>query len=127
PSRDRTCSSSLIYDRIEARRARTRTPLGSARHAAPWRRRGARGEAMALRWVMGDIDDKISDATDKARDSRLNSVIAVFVALTATFMALNNVKDGNIVQVMQQAQANGVDAWAYYQAKGTKGAQAHSA
>ena len=69
---------------------------------------------------MGDIDEKISDAIDKARESRLNSVIAVFVALTATFMALNNVKDGNIVQAMQQAQANGVDAWAYYQAKGTK-------
>jgi DNA repair ATPase RecN len=69
---------------------------------------------------MGDIDEKISDAIEKARESRLNSVIAVFVALTATFMALNNVKDGNIVQAMQQAQANGVDAWAYYQAKGTK-------
>lgn len=69
---------------------------------------------------MGDIDETISDAIEKARESRLNSVIAVFVALTATFMALNNVKDGNIVQAMQQAQANGVDAWAYYQAKGTK-------
>ncbi|HSS01292.1 MAG TPA: DUF4337 domain-containing protein, partial [Kofleriaceae bacterium] len=69
---------------------------------------------------MGDIDEKISDAIEKARESRLNSVIAVFVALTATFMALNNVKDGNIVQAMQQAQANGVDSWAYYQAKGTK-------
>jgi DNA repair ATPase RecN len=44
----------------------------------------------------------------------------VFVALAATFMALSNVKDGNIVQAMAQAQANGVDAWAYFQAKGTK-------
>ncbi|HEY3594126.1 MAG TPA: DUF4337 domain-containing protein, partial [Polyangiaceae bacterium] len=31
-----------------------------------------------------------------------------------------NVKDGNIVQGMQQAQANAVDAWSYYQAKSTK-------
>ena len=69
---------------------------------------------------MGEIDEKISDALEKARESRLNTAIAAFVALTATFMALNNVKDGNIVQAMQQAQANGVDAWAYYQAKGTK-------
>jgi DNA repair ATPase RecN len=69
---------------------------------------------------MGEIDEKISDAIDKARESRLNTAIAAFVALTATFMALNNVKDGNIVQAMQQAQANGVDSWAYYQAKGTK-------
>ena len=69
---------------------------------------------------MGDIDEKISEAIEKGRESRLNTAVAVFVALSATFMALNNVKDGNIVQAMQQAQANGVDEWAYYQAKGTK-------
>jgi DNA repair ATPase RecN len=69
---------------------------------------------------MGEIDEKITEALDKARESRLNSVIAALVALSATLMALNNVKDGNIVQAMQQAQASGVDAWAYYQAKGTK-------
>src|SRR3954468_4088272 len=69
---------------------------------------------------MSDIDEEISEAVEKARESRLNTAVAVFVALSATFMALNNVKDGNIVQAMQQAQANGVDEWAYYQAKGTK-------
>jgi DNA repair ATPase RecN len=69
---------------------------------------------------MGEIDEKISEALEKARESRLNTAIAALVAMTATLMALNNVKDGNIVQNMQQAQANGVDAWAYYQAKGTK-------
>jgi hypothetical protein len=50
----------------------------------------------------------------------LNSLVAVSVAVTATFVALCNVKDGNIVQAMEQAEANRVDAWAYYQAKGTK-------
>ena len=35
-------------------------------------------------------------------------------------MALCNVKDGNIVQAMAQAQANAVDQWSYYQAKGMK-------
>src|SRR5215471_5940418 len=69
---------------------------------------------------MSGIDEKISESLERARESRLNTAIAAFVALSATFMALNNVKDGNIVQAMQQAQANGVDAWAYYQAKGTK-------
>src|SRR5215475_6105394 len=69
---------------------------------------------------MSELDEKISEAVEKARESRLNTVIAALVAVTATLMALNNVKDGNIVQNMQQAQANGVDAWAYYQAKGTK-------
>jgi len=46
--------------------------------------------------------------------------VALAVAVTATFTALCNVKDGNIVQAMAQDQANAVDAWAYYQAKGTK-------
>ena len=69
---------------------------------------------------MSDIDEKITESLENARDSRLNTVIAALVAVSATIMALNNVKDGNIVQAMQQAQANGVDEWAYYQAKGTK-------
>lgn len=69
---------------------------------------------------MAEIDEKITEAVEHAPESRLHSAIAVLVALSATLMALNNVKDGNIVQAMQQAQANGVDAWAYYQAKGTK-------
>ena len=76
---------------------------------------------------MGDIDEKITEAVEHARESRLNSAIAALVAISATLMALNNVKDGNIVQAMQQAQANGVDAWAYYQAKGTKANLAVSA
>lgn len=69
---------------------------------------------------MGDIDEKITEAVEKAHDSRLNTAIAALVAVAATFMALSNVKDGNIVQGMQQAQASSVDEWAYYQAKGTK-------
>jgi hypothetical protein len=69
---------------------------------------------------MSDIDDTISEALEKARESRLNAAVAAFVAISATFMALCSVKDGNIVQAMQQAQASSVDAWAYYQAKGTK-------
>jgi hypothetical protein len=58
--------------------------------------------------------------TDKRPRMSLNSVVALSVAVAATFVALCNVKDGNIVQAMQQAQASSVDAWAYYQAKGTK-------
>ncbi len=69
---------------------------------------------------MGEIADVVSDAVEKGQDSRLNSVVAVMVAVTATFMALCNVKDGNVVQAMQQAQASSVDAWSYYQSKSTK-------
>jgi hypothetical protein len=35
-------------------------------------------------------------------------------------MALCNIKDGNVVQAMSQAQAHSLDAWSYYQAKSTK-------
>ncbi len=69
---------------------------------------------------MADVSDTINEAVEHASESRLNSVIALLVAIAATFMALCNVKDGNIVQAMQQAQANGVDQWSYYQAKGMK-------
>jgi len=77
---------------------------------------------------MSDLSDTVSDAVDKAQveppreegGSNLNSLVAVSVAVVATFIALCNVKDGNIVQAMQQAQASGVDEWAYFQAKGTK-------
>jgi len=65
--------------------------------------------------------DKIQDdIQEHAAESRLNGFVALFVAVVATFMALCNVKDGNVVQAMQQSQAKAVDQWAYYQAKGTK-------
>jgi hypothetical protein len=64
-------------------------------------------------------DDEHGDGGDKGA-SNLNSIVALTVAITATFTALCNVKDGNIVQAMQQAQASAVDEWSYYQAKGTK-------
>ena len=48
---------------------------------------------------------------------RLNMLVAVTVAILATFMGICKVKDDNIVQGMQQAQANKLDHWAFYQAR----------
>jgi hypothetical protein len=48
---------------------------------------------------------------------RLNTIVAITVAILATFMGICKVKDDNIVQSMQQAQANKLDHWAYYQAR----------
>ena len=70
--------------------------------------------------AMSDIGDTVTEAVENAHDSRLNTWVAGCVAVTATVMALCNVKDGNIVQAMAQAQARAVDEWSYYQAKGTK-------
>ena len=69
-----------------------------------------------------DIDPKevigtAEEAAREARASRLNPSVAVAVALLATFMGICKVKDDNIVQGMQQAQADKIDHWAYYQAR----------
>ena len=69
---------------------------------------------------MSDIAEKIQETVEQTDGSHLNGMIALFVAIVATFMALCNVKDGNVVQAMQQAQAKSIDQWAYYQAKATK-------
>ena len=69
---------------------------------------------------MSDINEAIQDPIAEAGRSKLNSKVALFVAITATFMALCNVKDGNIVQNMSQAQAHAVSSWSYFEAKSTK-------
>ncbi len=55
-------------------------------------------------------------ASDKA-SMKLNMLVAITVALLATFMGICKVKDDNIVQAMQQSQANKLDHWAFYQAR----------
>ncbi|HVR39128.1 MAG TPA: DUF4337 domain-containing protein [Thermoanaerobaculia bacterium] len=47
-------------------------------------------------------------------------MIALLVAITATFMALSGVKSGNLGQAMSEEQSQTVDAWSYYQAKSMK-------
>jgi Domain of unknown function (DUF4337) len=69
---------------------------------------------------MSDIAETIQETVEESSKSKINSMVALFVAITATFMALCNVKDGNIVQAMSQAQAHAIDAWSYFQAKSTK-------
>ena len=76
---------------------------------------------------MDNIADSIQETAEQAGKNKINSRVALFVAITATFMALCNVKDGNIVQSMSQAQAHGIDAWSYFQAKSTKQAIAQNA
>src|SRR5205823_6786335 len=66
--------------------------------------------------IGGDDDGEKKDP----RVERLNTIISIAVALVATFLAISNVKDGNICQAMQRAQAGSNDQWAYFQAKSTK-------
>ncbi|MGZ5199317.1 MAG: DUF4337 domain-containing protein [Telluria sp.] len=65
-----------------------------------------------------DPKDTIEQAAEAAeKSSRLNMLVAVTVALLSTFMGICKVKDDNIVQAMQQAQANKLDHWSFYQAR----------
>ncbi len=66
-------------------------------------------------------DDDAPDASPAARNrARLNAAVGITVALLATFMGICKVKDDNIVQAMQQAQADKIDHWSYYQARNVR-------
>jgi hypothetical protein len=60
------------------------------------------------------------DAAEREARGRLNTRVAITVALLATFTGVCKVKDDNIVQAMQQAQSDRVDDWSYYQAKNVR-------
>ena len=68
----------------------------------------------------GDVAaDDSSDAQHRKR-ARLNAAVALTVALLATFMGICKIKDDNICQAMQQAQADKIDHWSYYQARNVR-------
>src|SRR5260221_2039563 len=69
---------------------------------------------------MAELGETISEAVERAGESRLNSTVAILVALATTFVALMSVKDRNLTLGMMQAEAKAVDTWNYYQAKSTK-------
>ena len=60
------------------------------------------------------------EVSAEAKDKRLNRMVAVTVVILSVFTGLCNIKDGNIVQAMDQAQSNSVDSWNQYQATKTK-------
>jgi hypothetical protein len=66
-----------------------------------------------------DVDplELAGEEAEKKGAGQLNTYIAIAVALLATFMAICEVKSGNIEQDMQRAQVEKNDAWAWYQAR----------
>src|SRR5438477_7994810 len=63
-----------------------------------------------------DAADEVAGSQDRQR-AVLSSRVAITVALLATFLGICKVKDDNIVQAMQQAQADKLDHWNFYQAR----------
>ena len=62
-------------------------------------------------------DEEAGSQTREKRKSRLNAYVAVTVALLATFLGICKVKSDNVVQAMQQAQADKIDNFSWYQAR----------
>jgi|SRR3954447_13197885 hypothetical protein len=60
------------------------------------------------------------DVNAEAKDKKLNRLVALSVVIFSVATGLGNIKDGNIVQAMTQAQANSLDRWNEYQATRTK-------
>src|SRR5438132_6137074 len=74
-----------------------------------------------LQYLEGDGEEKETrDAADAGRSRKLNTWVAISVALLATFMGICKVKDDNIVQAMQQAQADKIDNYSWYQARNVR-------
>jgi hypothetical protein len=65
---------------------------------------------------MSEAPDIPEIEDSEIHDRRLNRTVATTVVILSVSMALTNIKDGNIVQNMQQAQATQVDIWNEYQA-----------
>ena len=67
-----------------------------------------------------DIVDHAKPARRPIKRRWLNPAVAITVALLATFLGICKVKDDNIVQGMQQAQADKLDHWQFYQARNVR-------
>lgn len=63
------------------------------------------------------VESPDDGAASERKTAVLNTCVAITVALLATFMGVCKVKDDNIVQAMQQAQADKLDHWNFYQAR----------
>ena len=61
---------------------------------------------------LATIEDLEEDNALHREHGRLNAMVAVMVAVLATFLGICNVKDDNIVQGMQAAQTDKIDSGA---------------
>jgi hypothetical protein len=71
---------------------------------------------------VSELGEQLQEQLEAAEEekSKLNTIIALSVALTATFMAICNVKNGAVDQAQTATQTQIVDTWSYFQAKSTK-------
>jgi hypothetical protein len=68
-----------------------------------------------MQYVEEEEEDE--EKVEAKNTRKLNTLVAISVALLATFMGICKTKDDNIVQAMQQAQADKIDNYSWYQAR----------
>src|SRR5258706_2452781 len=75
-----------------------------------------------MQFVEDDNDKKATETTVETKNPKMHLItwVAISVALLATFMGICKVKDDNIVQAMQQAQADKIDNYSWYQARNVR-------
>ncbi len=59
----------------------------------------------------------MADEIPVKKESSIENWVGLMVVFSATFMAIANVKDNNIVQKMQQKQVEHNDNWSWFQAR----------
>src|SRR3954469_13096643 len=79
----------------------------AAAQKPPLRNSSLPARTASIIFALMDIDPL--ESADATAHSRLNTWVAITVALLATFIGVCKVKDDNIVQGMQQAQADRID------------------
>src|ERR1700682_4006449 len=75
-----------------------------------------------MQFVEEDADKNEAEPVKAPKKPKayLNTWVAISVALLATFMGICKVKDDNIVQAMQHAQADKIDNYSWYQARNVR-------
>lgn len=63
---------------------------------------------------------ELLDQAEELKGRKMGTIVATSVAILAVFMGIFKVKDDNICQAMQQAQADRIDNWGWYQAHKTR-------
>jgi hypothetical protein len=63
-------------------------------------------------------DTRMAEGSEDAKrgNERFNNIVALTIAVLATFMAIGAIKSSNVAQGIQQAQVERNDNWAWYQA-----------
>jgi hypothetical protein len=65
---------------------------------------------------MSDAIELAEKKPPQSPEERFTNLVALTIAILASFVVFTNIKSGNVAEAMQQAQAERNNGWAWYQA-----------